>query len=34
VALFNETLHEKLDVPTVDRLIAQARQAPAGGHHH
>ena len=34
VALFNETLHEKLDVPTVDRLIAQARQAPAAGHHH
>ncbi|MEY4183096.1 MAG: hypothetical protein RLZZ217_1722, partial [Planctomycetota bacterium] len=24
----------KLDVPTVDRLIAQARQAPAAGHHH
>ena len=34
VALFNETLHDKLDVPTVDRLIAQARQAPAAGHHH
>jgi NADH:ubiquinone oxidoreductase subunit E len=39
VALFNETLHENLDVAALDRLIEAARRAePAhaaghGGHH-
>ncbi len=35
VALFNEKLHENLDLPTMDRLIDQAMNAPtgAGGHH-
>jgi NADH:ubiquinone oxidoreductase subunit E len=31
VALFNETLHEKLDIPTVDRLIAEVKQQNAKG---
>jgi hypothetical protein len=34
VALFNETLHEGLDVAALDRLIDQARSAPAHGGHH
>ncbi len=32
VALFNEALHERLDVQTVDQLIARARQS-APDHH-
>ena len=31
VALFNETLHEKLDIATVDKLIAEVRQAGGDG---
>ena len=31
VALFNETLHEKLDIATVDQLIAEVRQAGGDG---
>jgi len=35
VALFNETLHENLDVAGLDRLIDAARHvAPAHGGHH
>ncbi|NCF39369.1 MAG: hypothetical protein GWP75_04530 [Planctomycetia bacterium] len=34
VALFNETLHENLDIPTIDRLIAEARQVGDGGSEH
>jgi hypothetical protein len=36
VALFNETLHEKLTVETVDRLIDEATKpggAASGGGH-
>ena len=33
VALFNETLHENLDVGALDRLIDQAKHAAPGGHH-
>ena len=31
--LFNETLHENLDIPTIDRLIAEARQVGGGSEH-
>ena len=32
VALFNETLHEGLDITTIDRLIAEARQVNDAGN--
>ena len=34
VALLNETLHENLTAESLDRLIDQARAAPAHGGHH
>ncbi|MEY5031097.1 MAG: hypothetical protein RL354_128, partial [Planctomycetota bacterium] len=34
VALFNEKLHEKLTIETVDKLIDEAEKGAKGGGHH
>jgi NADH-quinone oxidoreductase subunit E len=34
VALFNETLHEKLTIEKIDALIDEASRASGGSGHH